>query len=523
LLKLIRQQAGIADVFQSARDLLYSQVDHPQAQRPIETLIHTVNLRDVVLACQLDLDRLPLHDASPAVIAALAAQLQEQGLRLRAMALALRQGRPWVSARKIHPSPATEPATPNLGDPILNSLGRRSRHMNALMDQIGQTLADAPHTPRLETDGNSRQAQVLLTLVSPTRWTLTPLRAQLHMQSPVLRYALRATLAVACADALAHVLPWSSHPYWILMTVAVVMRGNLEQTLARRDARIQGTLIGCVLASTLLFITGGSLTWLLLALTVALSLAHGYVMINYRITSAAGAVLALVQGHLFTPHPHPALFDALERLGDTLIGAALAWGFSYVLPSWERQQLPRLVARLQQALGHYAHHVLRWHEDHEHSTRRSHARREVYDVLWLLTQSLQRMSKEPEHARQWAPPLETVLIHSHRLISLLAGVKGLLTMQHPSLLTTSTQVALRQAEDQIKAVLRNEAASPDSLSPSHNAADQSDNSDLDAPPPNQDPHALHQWLHQRLTQTLQETTRLTAAARVLRGQAGLTR
>jgi len=62
LLPLARQQAAIADVFQSARDLLYSQPlasASPRTQGQISALVHIVNLRDVVLACQLDLDSLP--------------------------------------------------------------------------------------------------------------------------------------------------------------------------------------------------------------------------------------------------------------------------------------------------------------------------------------------------------------------------------------------------------------------------------------------------------------------------------
>ena len=36
----------------------------------------------------------------------------------------------------------------------------------------------------------------------------------------------------------------------------------------------------------------------------------------------------------------------VERVIDTVLGAGIAWAFSYVLPSWEREQLPRLVRRL---------------------------------------------------------------------------------------------------------------------------------------------------------------------------------
>ena len=522
LLTLIAQQAGIADVFQNARDLLYSQADASPpdtlTQRQIQALVHTVNLRDVVQACQLDLDRMPSHADTGQAIDALAEQLTQHAAQLRDMAQAWRQRQPQARTA-IHRAPIEAPDTPDTPEPILQSLVRRRRHMQSLMDLIGQSLNKSTLPASVDTTAH---INTMLTLVSPSNWTLVPLKAQLHGQSPVLRYAARATLAVACADAVAHVLPWASHPHWILMTVAVVMRGNLEQTLARRDARIQGTLVGCLIASGILYGAGPHVAWLFLALAISLSLAHGFVMINYRVTAAAGAVLALVQGHLFSPDQHPALLDAAERLGDTLIGAALAWGFSYVLPSWERRQLPNLVGRLLKAQAHYAHHALRWHEEHANTPRRSHARREVYDVLWLLTQSLQRMGKEPRRTRAWAPHLETLVIHSHRFISQLAAVKGLLTVRHASLIASQTAPALALTERHIIAMFKGEAVSPvpASLSDGHTDDELSE----DAATPEIGHEAEHEndrqattaWLFKRLQQTEHEARLLSEAAQALR-------
>ena len=52
--------------------------------------------------------------------------------------------------------------------------------------------------------------------------------------------------------AIAVALPWGSHDYWILLTIVVVLRGSLSQTLERRNSRVAGTLLGCVLAVALL-------------------------------------------------------------------------------------------------------------------------------------------------------------------------------------------------------------------------------------------------------------------------------
>lgn len=514
LLALIQQQAGIADVFQSARDLLYSQADAhtttPAVARQIQALIHTVNLRDVVQSCQLDLDRLPHHAATPQVVQDLADQLDTMAMHLSRVAQAWRAGLP------LPPHQPEDLVWPHQ-EPVLASLGRRCAHMRTLVYQIASDQTEGGQNLMRQPLHGADLATTLRTLVSPNDWGLPALKAQLNTQAPVMRYAARATLAIGCADGLAHVLPWTSHPHWILMTVAVVMRGNLEQTLARRDARIQGTLVGCLLASALLTAADHS-AWLFVALVISLSLAHGFVQINYRVTAAAGAVLALVQGHLFTPGHHAAFIDAAERLGDTLIGAMLAWAFSYVLPSWERQQLPRLAGRLLRALGHYTHHALHWHEAHAPSPLRSHARREVYEVLNLLAQSLQRMGKEPAHAKAWAPELEAMLIHSHRLISHLAAIKGLLTVRHQELISMRAEPMLRQTEDRIKASLRGQT--PELDAPRTDTTTRVEPCDL---PPDEELApiaagriALTDWLLLRLAQTDQEARQVSLASQRLR-------
>ena len=192
-------------------------------------------------------------------------------------------------------------------------------------------------------------------------------------------------------------------------------------------------------------------------MVIALSIAHAYALVDYRIASMAGAIMALLQVHTAQGHPLP--LAAMERLGDTLVGAGLAWGFSYLWPAWERHQLPQLVARLLRAQARYAHHVLGQGVQSTLGERGSHARREVYDVVWLLTQSLQRMQKEPSSQRARLRDLETVVVRSHRLTSQIAGVRGLLLARQADFDPAQSLRMLTQADARI-AALFGEAPTP---------------------------------------------------------------
>lgn len=450
LLPLVRQQATIADALQHARDLLYEQPGQPQAHRWIPGFIAIVDVRDLVLACQLDLDHWPAGTPVPAPLLQWGQEMQSLAAHLHRTAEAAAQGLPWPAL----PDPLEIPQ-PTLADERLNttllSLLRRHAQMRRGVHRLRDALA-LPDAQPLSLDN-----AVLQSMRSPVDWRLANLRAVLTWRAPVLRHAARTTAAMACAYGLAHLLPWTAHPQWLLMTVAVVLRGNLEQTLARRDARVIGTLAGCLLATGLLAVhPGGGVVLLIMA--VALSIAHAYALVDYRIASMAGAIMALLQVHTAQGHPLP--LAAMERLGDTLVGAGLAWGFSYLWPAWERHQLPQLVARLLRAQARYAHHVLGQGVQSTLGERGSHARREVYDVVWLLTQSLQRMQKEPSAQRARLRELETVVVRSHRLTSQIAGVRGLLLARQADFDPAQSLRMLTAADARMSAMFGEAADTP---------------------------------------------------------------
>ena len=60
--------------------------------------------------------------------------------------------------------------------------------------------------------------------------------------------------------------------------------------------------------------------------------------------------------HFVAPLVHPQFF---ERIADTLIGSGLSWAFSYLLPYWERHDLPRTVRGLLAADAVFAEAALK--------------------------------------------------------------------------------------------------------------------------------------------------------------------
>ena len=147
-------------------------------------------------------------------------------------------------------------------------------------------------------------------------------------------------------------------------------------------------------------------------------------------------------------------FEVLERIADTLLGAAIAWAFSYVLPSWERTQIPALVARTLAAQARHARVALGLGQlqavDNEPELEWRLARREAYDSLSALVQATQRSLSEPRAVRPPLEPLGRLLAHSYQLLAQLTAVKTLLLLRRGRLNAAQIRLPLQQTAQSIE-------------------------------------------------------------------------
>jgi uncharacterized membrane protein YccC len=251
------------------------------------------------------------------------------------------------------------------------------------------------------------------------------LKAQMTLSSPILRYAIRLTLAMTSAYLLTLIVPRYVHGGWVLLTTALILRANYSITRRRRDDRVVGNLIGCVATALLIFILPPNA--LAVCIVLAIGAAHAFGAVDYRVTAFAACVSALLQLQLMAPAAHP-LF--LERMLDTLIGAGLAWGFSYVLPSWERRRIPRLVAKLVAADRAYADAALS-RALADQSTRL--ARKQAHDAAANLSMTVRRLADEPQLDRRALVALNELLAANYLLASDLASMRVLFRLRKDEL------------------------------------------------------------------------------------------
>jgi uncharacterized membrane protein YccC len=184
---------------------------------------------------------------------------------------------------------------------------------------------------------------------------------------------------------------------------------------------VTGTLIGCALAVT--FINTLPAPVLLLFIVLAVGTSHAYGQVAYRITAIGASVSSLLLLHFVDPLVHPQFF---ERIIDTLIGSGLSWAFSYLLPTWERSDLPRTVRGLLAADAAFADAALRRAPV---SQAYRLARKKTLDAVAQLSGAIRRLADEPNANRRALASLGELLGANYLLASDLSSMPVLVKLR----------------------------------------------------------------------------------------------
>jgi uncharacterized membrane protein YccC len=395
--RVIRQQAALSEQLQSARALL---LENPRATPERVRLAASIGLLldtlDALIAAQCDL---PALRGLPAA----AEWMRRVGVLIRTTALDIQHlsldmlGSKAPALPKDHQVArdafrregfrlaADEDTPADVRAAILRTLGRFDAS-RAAITRLERALGDVAAA-------EASIGPVKLSAFRPTRsFNLKLLRPHWTPASPIFRYAARLSLAMIAGGLAAIELGGERHGNWVLLTIAVILRAGYGLTRQRRDDRVVGTLIGCVIASAAVAYLP---TWALLFVQAgALATAHGFARLNYRVASVGASMMALVSLHLAEPNFASPM---LARLVDTLIGAAIAHLFSFVLPNWEVSEAPKTAQRLKDRAAAFAEITLQ--ADAPDQDYRL-ARRDFMEALAALSDSAARMGGEPRSTRR---------------------------------------------------------------------------------------------------------------------------
>ena len=447
---LIDAHAALIDRLQAARDAIFSRRNHAIQKKRIDSLIALLDAFETMLSSDADLELLRRSDRRDLkwrihdFILIVADEIER-------LTLALRSRHARVAPR-LHKNEDRELidtiAEANRDHPEGEALDHAffvTANKLVLADSYVAALAK---TLDRETPPSALSAELDLALFQQRApQGLGVLAQQFDINKPALRFGIRLSLAMLTGMLLTLAFPRFAHANWILLTIALIMRANFSTTRQRRWDRITGTLIGCAAAVALIALAPPSALLVIIALAIGLS--HAYAGVRYRVTAIGASISSLLLLHFSQPLVHP---QFLERVADTLIGATLSYVFSFLLPHWERNDLPRLVKTLLTADRNFADVAIR--RVHLRQSYRL-ARKRTLDAVALLSQTMRRLADEPNTNRRMLVSLNELLGANYAFASDLASMPILMKTRGQELDPDRAEAEIDQTRNRVTELLTN--------------------------------------------------------------------
>ncbi len=240
-----------------------------------------------------------------------------------------------------------------------------------------------------------------------------------NLRSPIFKHSLRLGVMTMIGYGVGMLFS-VQNPYWILLTLIVIMRPTFGLTKTRSKERTIGTLIGGTLAVGIVLLTQNTTVYGILAI-VSLVIAFSMVQRNYKaaatfITLSVVFIYALLR---------PDIFNVIQyRVTDTLIGAGLATlGNLLLWPAWEIQGMQKTLLETIKANRVYLEEIISFYNKKGNvPTQYKVARKKAFLEMSDLSSAFQRMTQEPKSKQQNLDKFYEIAMLNHTFLSSLASL-----------------------------------------------------------------------------------------------------
>ena len=240
------------------------------------------------------------------------------------------------------------------------------------------------------------------------------LRANMTLRAPAFRHALRLTFCLAVGEALAHRL---NHPrsYWLAMTIVIVLRQEFAATFQRGTLRILGTILGLSLATLLFHVRPPGVGFEVLLVAVMVFLLRWVGAGNYGLFSMAMSGLVVLLLGVAGVAPAKLIWPRAEM---TVLGGLVALATFVAWPTWERGQLPEMLAQLLEAYRHYFGSIARARIEStgRNETEISPLRMAARLARSNMEASFDKLRAEPAPGPEIISLVAAIMANSHRFV-----------------------------------------------------------------------------------------------------------
>lgn len=274
------------------------------------------------------------------------------------------------------------------------------------------------------------------------------LKQNFSFKSSSFRHAVRISIAMMLGLTLGHFIQ-VKNPYWILLTILVILRPSYGLTKERSKKRVIGTIIGAVIAIGVVLITQNFYVYLALAI-ITLVLANSMLTKNYIYPAIFFTLNVIFVFSLLQPD-HWTVIQ--YRLIDTLLGATIAYLFGYfVLPIWEYTAIKESIQQVIQSNSSYLKNMVLHYDELEESLEFKLSRKNAFIESSNLNSSFQRMTQDPKSKRKNVENYYELVTLNQAMLSAIASLGSFIRQHRIQEVKHSFQVVVNDIVSQLKLI-----------------------------------------------------------------------
>ncbi len=273
----------------------------------------------------------------------------------------------------------------------------------------------------------------------------------LSFKSTIFKHSLRLAVTVMIGYALGDFLDFQN-PYWILLTIIVIMRPSYGLTKTRTKDRIIGTLIGGAVASGLVVLIQNPYVYGSLGIASSI-VAFSMVQKNYK---AAATFITLAVVFIYAIMRPDVLTVIQFRIFDTLIGAALSFAaMRFLWPAWGFLKIRENIENSVKANKDFLHCIAEYYRQKgKVSTNYRISRKQAFLETSNLSSAFQSMAQEPQSKQKNLDKIYELVVLNHTFLASLASMSTYIQYNSTTEASETFSTEAQKIEDNLAAVLR---------------------------------------------------------------------
>lgn len=273
----------------------------------------------------------------------------------------------------------------------------------------------------------------------------------LNFNSIIFRHSLRLAVTIMVGYALGSLFPFQN-PYWILLSIIIIMRPNYGLTKNRAKDRVIGTLIGGVIAFGIVFLIHDPYLYGAMGV-VSLVIALAMVQKNYKATAT---FITLTVVFIYAILQPDVLSVIKFRIVDTLVGAGLSYAaMLWLWPNWEFVEINAYIEKSVQANMDFFHNITEYYKlKGDIPTAYNLARKEAFLETSNLNSAFQRMAQEPKSKQKKIDEIYELVVLNHTFLASLASLSSYIQHHKTTEASEQFKIATEKIENNLKRVLQ---------------------------------------------------------------------